>query len=45
MPRWYLFGCLTVNTRGAFTFKSAPDGTFFAGDRDRNWVTAMEDYC
>ena len=54
MSRWYLFGCVTVGADGDFTFKSAPEGTWFDGNSkamlspsnpDGNWVEAMTKYC
>ena len=50
MFRWYLFGCVTVAADGDFTFKAAPEGTWFDGNSkamlspsnpDGNWVEAM----
>ena len=42
---FYLFGCLDVQTNGHFTFKPAPNGTFFNGEDDDEWVAMKAANC
>ena len=42
---FYLFGCLEVDAEGFFTFKSAPDGTFFNGDNKESWRQMNSKFC
>jgi len=42
---FYLFGCLRVQLDGNFVFTAAPDGTFFDGDNDSEWLSMMNTYC
>ena len=46
--RFYLFGCVTVEANGDFTFIKAPIGTFFPGGIESpatNWIEEMQRSC
>jgi len=42
---YYFFGCVKVTSDGDFTFLPAPEGTFFNGNSESNWVNMMSEYC
>ena len=47
---YYFFGCVNVNNKkrtinGNFNFTATPDGTFFDGEDDSNWLAMMKNYC
>ena len=50
----YFFGCLTVTSRGDFTFTDAPEGVYIQGDGKGNndaagdfadWMEKKNRYC
>ena len=42
---FYLFGCLDVESSGHFTFRAAPQGTFFNGDDENQWKAMKNTHC
>jgi len=42
---YYFFGCVKVTSEGDYTFVPAPEGTFFNGNSESNWVSMMSQYC
>ena len=42
---YYLFGCVDVQINGEFIFTPAPDGTFFNGEEDSEWLSLYNNIC
>ena len=42
---YYLFGCVDVQENGEFTYTPAPDGTFFNGEEDSDWLAMYTAHC
>merc|ERR1712179_811385 len=42
---YYLFGCVDVQNNGEFIFTPAPNGTFFNGEEDSEWVSLYNNIC
>ena len=43
--RFYMFGCVTVDSAGDFTYVEAPQATWFNGTATEDWTGLISQHC